>query len=175
MQTIRRHLDANLRYLVIELITGVTRLLRANEVFQRPSGPGFVQFVVVDLQVIYERFEREAMPQEAFTLSEVAVMAQQKGPTLHSWIKAGVLTPSIRDRDGTQGRAMLFSRLDAFLACLVASLKRKCGLRLPLLRQVGAVIRADREVRRPRTARGVRASGSAKTRSRKPKATGAVR
>lgn len=140
MRNIVEHIEAGYRYLVIELITGQTRLMRREDVFRRPGGTGLMQFVIVDLATIVQRFEEEAPPREAFTLSEVAVMAQQKGPTVHAWIKAGMLTPSIRGRDGTRGRAMLFSRRDAFVACLLASLKRKCGLPLSKLRAVSEVL-----------------------------------
>lgn len=149
MQTIQQHFAENGRYLVIELISGETKLMKADEVFQRPGGPGWVQFVVVDLQEILEKFDKESLRREAFTLSELAGMAQQKGPTVHSWIKAGVLTPSIRDRDGTRGRAMLFSRHDAFVACLVASLKRECGLPLTKLREVSDVLRPSDQLVQP--------------------------
>ena len=81
----------------------------------------WVQFVCVDLQEIFRKFQREAPPRETFTLTEVARMAQEQSPTVNAWVRSGVLTPSVRNRDGTQGRAMLFDRMDA-LRCT-----RFCG------------------------------------------------
>ncbi len=109
---------------------------------RRAGGRGWAQFASVDLSFILEKFEQEAPPREVFTLTEVAQMTQEESPTVHAWVKAGVLAPSVRDRDGTRGRAMLFSRLDAFVACLVASLKRKCGLPLSKLKGISDVLKA---------------------------------
>jgi DNA-binding transcriptional MerR regulator len=142
MEHLRQHVSAGYRYLVIELITGKAMITDGKGVFRRPGGPGWMQLASVDLSFILEQFDQEAPPREAFTLTEVAQMTQQKSPTVHAWVKAGVLTPSIRDRDGTRGKAMLFSRLDAFTACLVASLKRKCGLPLAKLEEISSVLNA---------------------------------
>ena len=105
------------------------------------GGPGLMQLAMIDLKELLEKFDHEAPPRDVFTLREVATMAVEKSPTVHSWVKTGILEPSMRDRDGTRGRAMLFSRLDAFVACLVASLRRKCGLPLAKLHKVSAVLR----------------------------------
>ena len=141
MESLKNEVQAGRRYLLIELITGDAVISNGQDTFRRRGGPGFMQFVVIDLSTVLERFEREAPPREAFTLTEVATMAVEKSPTVHSWVKAGILTPSLRARDGTRGRAMLFSRLDAFVACLVASLRRKCGLPLSKLHAVSTVLR----------------------------------
>ena len=50
---------------MIELITGQTGLVKPEEVFKRPGGPGWMQFIVVDLQTILQKFEREAPPRES--------------------------------------------------------------------------------------------------------------
>ncbi|QDU44567.1 hypothetical protein Mal52_30510 [Symmachiella dynata] len=136
MHTIQQQIANGQKYLVIELLEGTAALMKQDEVFVRPEGPGPMQMAVIDLEELLEKFEREAPPRQTFMLTEVATMAQQKGPTVHAWIKADILTPSIRDRSGTKGRAMLFSRRDAFIACLIASLKRKCGLPLSKLERV---------------------------------------
>ena len=141
MQYLQNEVHADRRYLIIELITGKAMLSDGQATFRRPGGPGWMQFAVIDLGVILEKFDREAPPREVFTLAEVATMALEKPPTVHSWVKTGILAPSMRDRDGTRGRAMLFSRLDAFVACLIASLRRKCGLPLAKLQAVSAVLR----------------------------------
>ncbi len=141
MEHLQKEVQSGRDHLVIELVTGAALLLDEQGVFRRPDGPGPMQIVVVDVGVILERFEREAPPREVFTLREVATMAVEKPPTVHSWVRAGILAPSMRDRDGTRGRAMLFSRLDAFVACLIASLRRKCGLPLSKLHAVSAVLR----------------------------------
>ncbi len=141
MEYLRNEVRLGRDHLVIELVTGTARLSGMHDTFRRPGGPGPMQIVVIDLGVILERFEHDALPREVFTLREVATMAKEKPPTVHSWVKAGILAPSMRDRDGTRGRAMLFSRLDAFVACLIASLRRKCGLPLAKLRAVSAVLR----------------------------------
>ena len=141
MEYLQNAVNSGRDHLVIELVTGTAMLLDSQSVFRRPGGPGPMQIVVIDLSVILEQFEREAPPREVFTLREVATMAKEKPPTVHSWVKAGILIPSMRDRDGTRGRAMLFSRLDAFVACLIASLRRQCGLPLAKLHKVSAVLR----------------------------------
>ena len=141
MQYLQNEVHADRRYLIIELITGKAMLSDGQATFRRPGGPGWMQFAVINLGVILEKFDREAPPREVFTLAEVATMALEKPPTVHSWVKTGILAPSMRDRDGTRGRAMLFSRLDAFVACLIASLRRQCGLPLAKLHAVSAVLR----------------------------------
>lgn len=141
MESLRNEVDSGRRHLVIELVTGEAMLSDGQDVFRRAGGPGSVQFAVIDLGDILERFDRDAPPREVFTLREVAEMAVEKPPTVHSWVKTGILAPSLRERDGTRGRAMLFSRLDAFVACLIASLRRKCGLPLAKLHTVSAVLR----------------------------------
>lgn len=153
MQRIRRQIEEGRRFLVIELIGGKADLMKRDDVFQRPGGPGLVQFAIVDIAGILEKFDNEAPPREEFTLTEVATMAQENGPTVNSWVKAGIVTPSIRGRDGTRGRAMLFGRQDAFVACLVASLKRKCGLPLSKLQNVGDVFRPDDDSSTPQEPR----------------------
>ncbi len=57
---------------------------------------------------------------------------------------------------------MLFSRLDAFVACLVASLKRKCGLPLSKLKEISDVLKAVE----PPQPRSRRAKSSETTSSR---------
>jgi DNA-binding transcriptional MerR regulator len=141
MEYIRNEVHAGRRHLFIELTTGDAMLSDGQGMFRRRRGPGPVQFAVIDLGEILESFDHKAPPREVFTLGEVAAMAGEKPPTVHSWVKTGILVPSMRDRDGTRGRAMLFSRLDAFVACLIASLRRKCGLPLAKLRAVSAVLR----------------------------------
>ena len=141
MESLRNEVRSGQRHLVIELVTGEAMLSDGQDVFRRPGGQGQMQFAVIDLGEILERFDREAPPREVFTLREVATMALEKPPTVHSWVKTGILAPSLRERDGTRGRVMLFSRLDAFVACLIASLRRKCGLPLAKLHAVSAVLR----------------------------------
>ena len=141
MKYLQNEVHAGRRYLIIELIEGKAMLSDGQGTFRRPGGPGWMEFAVIDLGVILEKFDREAPPREVFTLVEVATMACEKPPTVHSWVKTGILAPSMRDRDGTRGRAMLFSRLDAFVACVIASLRRKCGLPLAKLQKVSAVLR----------------------------------
>ena len=123
--------------------------------FRRRRGPGPVQFAVIDLGEILESFDHKAPPREVFTLGEVAAMAGEKPPTVHSWVKTGILVPSMRDRDGTRGRAMLFSRLDAFVACLIASLRRKCGLPLAKLRGECGAAAARRKRPKERRPQGI--------------------
>ena len=141
MEYLKSEISSGRDHLVIELITSTALLIDINVGFRRPGGSGLMQIVLVNLSDILEQFEREALPYKAFTLSDVAIMAREKPPTIHSWVKAGILVPSMRDRDGTRGRAMLFSRLDAFVACLITSLRRKCGLPLSKLREVSALLR----------------------------------
>ena len=137
-------------YLIIELITGDARLSDGKGAFRRRGGPGPMQLAAIDLGHVLAKFDREAPPREVFTLTEVATMAREKSPTVHSWVKVGILTPSLRDRDGTRGRAMLFSRLDAFVACVITSLRRECGLPLAKLHAVSTALREPG--RRPRKA-----------------------
>ncbi len=141
MEYLQNEVQSGRDHLVIELVTGVAMLSDMQGVFRRPGGPGPMQIVMVDLGAILKKFDHESPPRDVFTLREVATMAVEKPPTVHSWVKAGILIPSMRDRDGTRGRAMLFSRLDAFVACLIASLRRKCGLPLSKLHAVSAVLR----------------------------------
>jgi hypothetical protein len=145
MKFLLNEIQSGRRHLVIELFTGDARLSDGEGVFRRPGGPGPVQFAVIDLVDILEKFDHKAPPREVFTLAEVATVADEKPPTIHSWVKAGILAPSMRDRDGTRGRAMLFSRLDAFMAGLIASLRRRCGLPLAKLHNVSAVLRGPGE------------------------------
>ncbi len=146
-------INSDKHYLVIELVTGKTILSNGRDVFRRPGGPGFVQFVVVDLEDIQNKFQKKAPSRDTFTLTEIAKMAAEKSPTVHAWVKAGIIIPSKRDRDGTRGRKMLFDREDAFVACLVASLKRKCGLQLKKLKEVSAVVKQTKSKSRKRTAK----------------------
>ncbi len=164
-------------FLVIELITGEVMLTDGSDVFQGPGGPGFVQFVTVDLREILKRFEKLAPPREAFTLSEVAAMATEKSPTVNSWVKSGLLTPSIRDRNGTRGRAMLFSRVDAFVACLLASLRRRCGLPLSTLKDVSGVVSGESPTGKSRqpTQRAKKKSPRARAKKRRSTKKGATR
>ncbi len=148
MDALKRCIEGGRRYLVIELVTGTTQLMDSSQVFRRPGGAGLVQFVAVDIAKILEKFDRLAPARETFTLTEIAKMANEKAPTVNAWVRMGVLTPSVRDRDGTQGKAMLFSRLDAFVGCLVASLKRRSGLPLSKLQDVSSVLRGADKRRR---------------------------
>lgn len=141
MEYVQNEIHSGRRYLIIALDKGEAMLSDGHSRFRRSGGPVLADCAVIDLSVALEKFERKASPREVFTLREVATMAKEKPPTIHSWVKAGILVPSMRDRDGTRGQAMLFSRLDAFVACLIASLRRKCGLPLAKLHKVSAVLR----------------------------------
>lgn len=140
---IESHIRAKREFLVVELISGQARVCNQDDIVRRPHGQEAMQLAVVDLKKVYRRFNREAPPKQTFTLSEIAALADEKGPTVNVWAKAGVLTPSIRDRSGVQGRAMLFDRTDAFVACLVASLKRTARLPLVKLMAVSAAVRVE--------------------------------
>lgn len=142
MEYLQNEVNLGRRYLIIALDNGEAMLSNGHGKFRRPGGPVLLDCAVIDLRIILEKFEHDAPPRDVFTLREVAKMAVEKPPTVHSWVKAGILAPSMRDRDGTRGRAMLFSRLDAFVACLIASLRRKCGLPLSKLHAVSAVLRS---------------------------------
>ena len=140
-ELLRKQIESGYRYLVVELVTRTAQLSNGQDLFQRPGGPGLVQFMVVDLADILKEFEQKAPAREVFTLTEIAEMAQEKSPTVNVWVRDGLLEASVRDRDGTRGRAMLFDRTDAFVACLLASLRRQAGLPLKQLGAISALLR----------------------------------
>jgi hypothetical protein len=164
---IQRHIEAGRRYLILDLVTDTLVLTDGQELIRRPGGAGLMQCLYVDLAQLLDKFEQEASPQQAFTLAEISTMAAEQSATVNSWIKAGVLTPSVRDRDGTRGRAMLFDRTDAFIACLVASLRRRGGLSLPRLRKISSMLR-DAPPEKAKTKRKPRAAKRSRRKASKP-------
>lgn len=166
-EIIRTQLEAGRRCLMIELVTGTAVLTDGSEPIRRPGGRGWMQFACIDIADCFAMFEAKALPREAFTLSEISAMCETEATTVTSWVRGGILKASIRQRDGTRGKAMLFDRTDAFAACLVATFRRKYGLPLRMLGEISDVLR---EVE-PRKSQVKSKHRSAKRPRRKERAT----
>lgn len=70
-----------------------------------------------------EKEKGECMPQTAMTLPEVADIAGVEYRTLHTWLRRGLLRPSVRSSSGT-GKPNLFTPSDAVAARILADLRR---------------------------------------------------
>lgn len=126
-------------HIVVELISGMVKIGSFQDIATKQKWVGAAQFAALDLQAIWAKFDRLAPHRPVFTLPEISVMASENSPTVNAWIKDGVVVPSVRNREG-RGTAMLFSRDDAFVVCVIASFKRKCGLRNETLRKVARAL-----------------------------------
>jgi DNA-binding transcriptional MerR regulator len=79
---------------------------------------------------------------EVLTLPEIAKRVGVEYRTLNSWVKRGLLAPSIRPEKGI-GRPGLWSNQDAARAVLLGALRRR-GLDMPGIEAVAAEL--DRDV-----------------------------
>ena len=84
------------------------------------------------------------MEDTAFTLPQLAEIAEVEYRTLHTWVKRGLLAPGVRESAGT-GTPNLFGREDAVAARVLADLRR-AGLSMGALELAGEALRAHREV-----------------------------
>lgn len=74
------------------------------------------------------------------TLPDVARLAEVEYRTLHTWLKRGLLQPSLQRSTGT-GRPNLFSTRDAIAARVLADLRR-VGAGFPALVEVARTLKA---------------------------------
>jgi DNA-binding transcriptional MerR regulator len=82
------------------------------------------------------------------TLPELAEVADVEYRTLHTWVKRGLVEPSVRRSAGT-GTANLFSGTDAVAARVLADLRR-AGLSMATLERASEALREnDRLLDRP--------------------------
>lgn len=77
------------------------------------------------------------------TLPQVADLAGVEYRTLHTWLKRGLLAPTIQTSSGT-GRPNLFAVEDAVGARVLADLRR-AGAPFSVLAEAGALLRAHPE------------------------------
>jgi hypothetical protein len=111
-----------------------------DSVFQRRGGHGPAAFLILDLEESYERFQLLA-GEDAYTLAQLAALANVAYSTVRVWADEAVLVPSIRDCDGPgRGRERLFSKLDAFSCCVAGTLRRGGMKNLGTLRKVTAFL-----------------------------------
>jgi DNA-binding transcriptional MerR regulator len=68
------------------------------------------------------------VPEEPLTLPQLAQIVDVEYRTLHTWLKRGLISPSVRSSSGT-GTPNLFAHTDAVRARIVADL-REAGLPL---------------------------------------------
>jgi DNA-binding transcriptional MerR regulator len=81
------------------------------------------------------------VPQDAFTLPQLAKILDVQYRTLHSWVERELLRPSIQQSSGT-GTHNLFSEEDAVMASVLADL-REAGVKFDLLEQAAARLRGN--------------------------------
>lgn len=79
------------------------------------------------------------MPERIWTLPQVADVAEVEYRTLHTWLKRGLLTASVRHSIGT-GTPNLFSDEDAVAARVLADLRR-AGLSMEVLGRASEALR----------------------------------
>lgn len=88
------------------------------------------------------------MPEISLTLPQLAAIADVEYRTLHTWVKRGVLRPSVQRSEGT-GTPNLFGRGDAVAARVLADLRR-AGLSMEVLDQASeALRRGERALEEP--------------------------
>lgn len=83
----------------------------------------------------------DIMSQQPLTLPQVAEAADIEYGTLHSWIKRGLLAPSLQASTGT-GRPNLFSPQDLMIAKTLADL-RQSGVDLDSLEEAARVLQSN--------------------------------
>lgn len=83
------------------------------------------------------------MSQTALTLPELARIVGVEYPTLHTWVRRGLLEPSVRRSEGT-GTPNLFGTGDAVAARVLADLRR-AGLSMDVLECAGQALRDSAE------------------------------
>lgn len=77
------------------------------------------------------------------TLPQLAEIADVEYRTLHTWVKRGLVQPSVR-RSGGTGTANLFSGADAVAARVLADLRR-AGLSMETLERASEALRMNRD------------------------------
>jgi DNA-binding transcriptional MerR regulator len=82
---------------------------------------------------------RPRLQQPAFTLPQLAEIAEVEYRTLHTWVARGLLRPSLRRSAGT-GTPNLFGAQDAVAARVLADLRR-AGLSMDVLECAGEALR----------------------------------
>jgi DNA-binding transcriptional MerR regulator len=83
------------------------------------------------------------LPENALTLPQVAELADVEYRTLHTWVKRGLLEPSLRRSEGT-GTPNLFRTEDAVAARVLADLRR-AGLSIEALEGASSALRDARD------------------------------
>ena len=83
------------------------------------------------------------MARTALTLPELAEIAEVEYRTLHTWVKRGLVQPSVR-RSGGTGTANLFDQADAVAARVLADLRR-AGLSMEAIERAGAALRQNHD------------------------------
>jgi DNA-binding transcriptional MerR regulator len=76
---------------------------------------------------------------QLLTLPRLARLVEVEYRTLHSWVRRGLLTPSVQSSDGT-GTPNLFTEEDAVAACIIADLRR-AGVSFDLLERAAGALR----------------------------------
>ena len=68
MQTIRQHIEEGRRYLVIELISGKAEVMKRDDIFQRPGGPGLMQIAMIG-KIPYQKLQEGIFAHPTFAES----------------------------------------------------------------------------------------------------------
>jgi DNA-binding transcriptional MerR regulator len=81
------------------------------------------------------------MPSEPFTLPEISSLLNTEYRTLHTWVKRGLVRPSVQTSKGT-GIPNLFNRRDLVATQVLLDL-RKAGVSLALMEQAAEKLASD--------------------------------
>jgi len=82
------------------------------------------------------------LAQTGLTLPQLAAVVDVEYRTLHTWVKRGLVEPSVRRSTGT-GTSNLFSGADAVAARVLADLRR-AGLSMATLERASGALRENR-------------------------------
>lgn len=130
-------------FLLVDGDSGEARLLTRKEAAKRMfDGEGDSLAVILDLGRCCGVFKRRAKGKQEWSLADLVAVTGLPPRTVDSWVRAGVIPCSIRPGDGQRGRngKRVYSRQDAFIAAVTASIRRQCMLPLPMLAKVSELL-----------------------------------
>lgn len=130
-------------FLLVDADAGEVRLLTLRQALQRMTDDeGDTLTAILDLGKCASVFDRRAKDKQQWSIIDLMAVTGQQLRTVDSWTRAGIIPCSVRPGDGKRGRngQRIYSRQDAYIAAIVATVRRNVAMPLPLLKRVSELL-----------------------------------